>query len=106
MFESYQDFFNIITWRGLAENCGRYLAKGRKVAVDGRLQNRIYEDKDGIKRYVTDIVAENVEFLTPQDKEEKSDKPIRPQQQAIEGYEPPKRKHPPLIPADDEELPF
>ena len=59
------DFFNITVWRGRAENCGKYLKKGNKVAVVGTLQNRSYEDKDGIKRNVTDIVASDVEFLTP-----------------------------------------
>ena len=44
------DFFNITVWRGRAENCGKYLKKGNKVAVIGSLQNRSYEDKDGIKR--------------------------------------------------------
>ena len=59
------DFFNITMWRGKAETCGKYLKKGNKVAVCGSLQNRSYEDKDGIKRTVTDIIASDVEFLTP-----------------------------------------
>ena len=59
------DFFNITVWRGRAESCGKYLKKGNKVAISGSLQNRSYEDKDGIKRNVTDIVANEVEFLTP-----------------------------------------
>ena len=59
------DFFNITVWRGRAEVCGKYLKKGNKVAVVGSLQNRSYEDKDGVKRTVTDIVASEVEFLTP-----------------------------------------
>ena len=59
------DFFNITVWRGRAENCGRYLKKGNKVAIVGSLQNRSYEDKDGIKRNVTDVIANEVEFLTP-----------------------------------------
>lgn len=63
--ERKADFFNVTVWRGQAENCGRYLSKGNKVAIVGCLQNRSYEDKDGNKRYVTDIVAEEVEFLTP-----------------------------------------
>lgn len=54
------DFFNVIVWRQLAEICGRYLAKGRKVCVVGELQNRSYDAKDGTKRYVTEIVAEDV----------------------------------------------
>ena len=59
------DFFNITVWRGRAENCGKYLKKGNKVAIVGKLQNRSYEDKDGVKRTVTDIIADEVEFLTP-----------------------------------------
>ena len=62
--ETVADFFNVIVWRQLAEICGRYLAKGRKVCVVGELQNRSYDAKDGTKRYVTEIVAEDVEFLT------------------------------------------
>jgi single-strand DNA-binding protein len=63
--ERETDFFNIVVWRGRAENCGKYLKKGNKVAVIGSLQTRSYEDKDGVKRYVTDIIADEVEFLTP-----------------------------------------
>ena len=59
------DFFNITVWRGRAENCGKYLKKGNKVAIVGSLQTRSYDDKDGNKRYVTDVVANEVEFLTP-----------------------------------------
>ena len=58
------DFHNIVCWRGLAENCARYLIKGNKVAVEGQIQNRSYDAQDGTKRYVTEIVADNVEFLT------------------------------------------
>ncbi len=59
------DYFNITVWRAVAENCGKFLKKGSKVAISGSLQNRSYDDKDGIKRYVTDIVAGEVEFLSP-----------------------------------------
>ena len=69
------DFFNITVWRQLAENCGKYLKKGSKVAVVGQLQNRSYEDKDGIKRSVTDVIASSVEFLTPKSSEEKEEEP-------------------------------
>ena len=58
------DFHTIVCWRGLAENCARYLIKGNKVAVEGQIQNRSYDAQDGSKRYVTEIVADNVEFLT------------------------------------------
>ena len=61
--EKETDFFTVVCWRGLAETVGRYLGKGRLVAVSGRLQNRSYEAKDGTKRYITEIVASEVQFL-------------------------------------------
>jgi single-strand DNA-binding protein len=61
--EKETDFFNIVCWRGLAETVGKYLGKGRLVAVSGRLQNRSYEAKDGTKRYITEIIASEVQFL-------------------------------------------
>ncbi|MDR0840135.1 MAG: single-stranded DNA-binding protein [Christensenellaceae bacterium] len=63
--EKQTDFFNIVAWRQLADLCGKYLAKGRKVCVIGELQNRNYEGKDGTKRYTTEVIADEVEFLTP-----------------------------------------
>lgn len=63
------DFLNIIAWRQLAELCSKYLAKGRKVAVTGSIQTRTYEAKDGNKRTAWDIVADEVEFLTPQNQQ-------------------------------------
>lgn len=63
--EREADFFKIIAWRGLADNCGKFLSKGKKAAVVGSLQTRTYDDKDGVKRYVTEIVADEVEFLSP-----------------------------------------
>lgn len=61
------DFIRISTWGNVAENCAKYLAKGRLVAVQGRLQSGQYE-KDGITRYTTEVVAFNVEFLEWGDK--------------------------------------
>ena len=57
-------FFNIVCWRSLADNCGKYLTKGSKAGVHGSLQNRSYEDKQGNKRTVTEIIADEVEFLS------------------------------------------
>ena len=59
------DFLNIVVWRGQADNCYRYLKKGRRVAVSGSIQTRSYEGQDGNRRYVTEIVADEVEFLSP-----------------------------------------
>lgn len=61
--ERESDFINIQVWKKLAENCSKYLAKGSKVAIDGRIQTRSYDDQNGNKRYITEVVAENVQFL-------------------------------------------
>jgi len=58
------DFINIVAWRGLADNCGKFLKKGNKVAICGNLQTRSYENKEGVKVNVFEIVADEVEFLT------------------------------------------
>ncbi len=58
------DFLPIVCWRQTAELCSKYLLKGRKVAVEGSIQTRSYDAKDGTKRYVTEIIAESVEFLS------------------------------------------
>ena len=61
------DFFNIVAWRALGENCGKFLKKGSKVGVVGQIQTRTYDAQDGTKRHVTEIVADEVEFLSPKD---------------------------------------
>lgn len=61
--EREADFIPIVTWKKLAENCANYLGKGRLCAVEGRLQIRSYEDKDGQKRRVAEVVAGSVQFL-------------------------------------------
>ena len=94
------DFFNITVWRGRAENCGKYLKKGNKVAIVGSLQNRSYEDKDGIKRTVTDVVASEVEFLTP--KGAQSDSELENETAVTSS----KRELPKLEAIDDNQLPF
>ncbi len=61
--EREADFINIIVWRKQAENCKNYLSKGSQVAIEGRIQTRNYDGQDGQKHYVTEVVADNVEFL-------------------------------------------
>ncbi len=58
------DFINIVVWNKQGENCAQYLAKGRLAAVDGRLQIRSYDGNDGQRRYVTEVIADNVRFLS------------------------------------------
>ena len=96
--ERATDFFNVTVWRTHAENCGRYLKKGSKVAIVGSLQNRSYEDKDGNKRQVTDIIANEVEFLSVRNQGEGMD---------IEMAEPIRRsERPALEPVNEDDLPF
>ena len=61
--EREADFINIVAWRKQAENIAKYCFKGSQVAVEGRIQTRNYDDKDGKKVYVTEVVADNVTFL-------------------------------------------
>lgn len=57
------DFFNVVVWRKTAETCANYLKKGSQVCIEGRLQTRSYEAQDGSKRWVTEVIADNVHFL-------------------------------------------
>jgi single-strand DNA-binding protein len=75
--EKEADFIRIVVWGKQAENCANYIGKGRLVAVSGRLQIRSYEGKDGQRRYITEVVAEEVRFL---------DKPKN--ENSGDGYEP------------------
>ena len=61
--EREADFINIVVWRKQAENCKNFLTQGSQVAIEGRIQTRTYDDQNGQKRYVTEVVADNVEFL-------------------------------------------
>ena len=61
--EREADFINIVVWRKQAENCKNYLQKGSQVAIEGRIQTRNYDGQDGKKVYVTEVVADNVQFL-------------------------------------------
>jgi len=97
--EKVTDFFNIVAWRQLGELCGKYLAKGRKVAVVGELQNRSYDAKDGTKRNVTEIIADDIEFLTPRGQQEGGGgyaAPSAQRESAPEGF----------TEIEDDELPF
>ncbi len=57
------EWHNIVAWANLAEICGKYLAKGRQVYIEGRIQTRSYDDRDGNKRYITEIVANEMKML-------------------------------------------
>lgn len=91
--ERETDFLNIVVWRNLGENCHKFLKKGSKVGVVGNIQSRSYDAADGSKRYVTEIVAEEVEFLSTRQSDD--------QPKSSSGDEVAK-----LQPIDDDGLPF
>lgn len=62
--ENEADYINVVAWRGLADNCNRFLSKGKRIAVSGSLQTRSYDDKNGEKRFVVEVNAEDVEFIS------------------------------------------
>ena len=76
------DFINIVAWRKLAEICGQYLRKGRLVLVEGRIQVRSYDDKEGKKRWVTEVQAQEMKILdkSTQPNVSESMKPDQPQE--------------------------
>ncbi|MGN0996530.1 MAG: single-stranded DNA-binding protein [Candidatus Ventricola sp.] len=95
--EREADFIPVVAWSGTAEICGKYLDKGSRCAVIGHIQTRRYEAQDGTKRYVTEVVAERVEFLDSR--------------KGVEGGTPGTNapnaaQDAGFTPVDDEELPF
>lgn len=88
--EPQTDFFNVTAWRWLADNVAKYCKKGNKIAVSGSIQIRQYEAQDGTKRTAVDVVAEDVEFLTPKPQESEAPK----KKPALEPFE------------DDSDIPF
>lgn len=89
--EPQTDFFNVTAWRGLADNVAKYCKKGNKISVTGSIQIRQYEANDGTKRTAVDVVAEDVEFLTPKPQENEAASKKKP---ALEPFE------------DDSDIPF
>lgn len=71
--ETVTDFFTVTAWRDLGDRVAQYCKKGNKVAVEGSIQIRNYEDNNGNKRTAVDIIAHNVEFLTPKSGAETAD---------------------------------
>lgn len=93
--EKETDFFNCTAWRGQAEAIHKYTSKGKKIAVIGSIQNRTYEAQDGTKMHVTDIIVNEVEFLTPKSASGDYSVPAEPKQRPkLEAYE------------DDDDNPF
>ena len=99
--ERQTDFYNVTAWRRLGETVARYTKKGHKIAVYGDLQIRQYEGNDGVRRTSVDVVAQDVEFLTPKGSSNSA--------AAADDYAPPAapRKKPALEAFDDDsDIPF
>lgn len=64
------DFVNIVAWRNIAEVCGKYLKKGRLVLIEGRIQVRTYQTENGVKKWVTEVIARNMQMLSAPQKEQ------------------------------------
>jgi len=90
--EREADFIPIVTWRQLAETCANYLRKGRLTAVEGRIQIRNYENNEGKRVYVTEVIADNVRFLERAESGHSS---------SNMGSEPSKRSQDPFVDDDD-----
>ena len=86
-FEKQTDFINFIVWNKMGETCANYLSKGKLAAVDGELHIRTYETKDGRKATATEVVADQVRFLSPKTAEDGRSAPV---------FEPP-----PVVDSDD-----
>ena len=96
--ENEADFINCVVWRKPAENVANFLKKGSLAGVDGRIQTRNYEGQDGKRVYVTEVVAESVQFLEP--KNSQGNQQRQPQPNASDD------PFTGSIPLDDSEMPF
>lgn len=94
--EKETDFLPIVCWRQTAEFAQKYLAKGRKVAVEGSIQTRSYDAQDGSKRYVTEIIANSVEAVGSREDGAQNAQQTAPTQNQQTGF----------TEVDDDELPF
>jgi len=91
------DFIPVVVWRSQADNCYKYLKKGSRAGVVGSIQTRNYEGQDGQKRYVTEVVADEVEFLSTRSTEDGKDAPAAEKKAEVSDFEPV---------VDDDDLPF
>lgn len=58
------EWHNVVAWRGLAEFAGKYITKGKQLYIEGRIRTRSYDDKDGVKKYITEILADSIQMLS------------------------------------------
>lgn len=97
------DFINVVTFRKQAENVAQYLKKGSLAGVDGRLQSRSYENNQGQRVFVTEVVADSVQFLEPKSGK---NKPKNEREAAQNSYKDPFKNDGQIMDVSDQELPF
>ena len=97
------DWHDIVVWRGLAEVAEKYLRKGMKIYVEGRLKKRTWQDKDNQTRYTTEVLADNLTILT---RAEQSEKPTNQPNYSNEGTPPKPGKLDDLLGDENDDLPF
>ncbi|MGG6828763.1 UNVERIFIED_CONTAM: single-stranded DNA-binding protein [Staphylococcus haemolyticus] len=103
--EQQADFINVVVFRNQAQNVNNYLSKGSLAGVDGRIQSRSYENKEGQRVFVTEVVADNVQFLEPKNNNQQHNQPQQQRGQASVSNDPFKNANGPLD-IDDSDLPF
>lgn len=103
--EREADFINVVVWRKPAENAANFLKKGSLAGVDGRLQTRSYENNEGRRVYVTEVVAESVQFLDPKGSNQGNQQPRNNQQSQPQNNDPFADDGQPINISDDD-LPF
>lgn len=96
------EWHNIVLWRGLAETAEKYVRKGDKLYIEGKIRTRTYDDQNGIKRYVVEIFGDNMEMLTPRSVQQPAN-PVHPGGQASQTVSSPQNA--PVEDASDD-LPF
>ena len=101
--EREADFINVVVFRKQAENVNKYLYKGSLAGVDGRIQSRSYENKEGQRVFVTEVVADNVQFLEPKNNNQQNNQPQQQRGQAPAGNNPFANNN---VNDDIEDLPF
>lgn len=106
--EREADFINVVTWGKTAEVCGNNVSKGQRLLVEGRLQIRKYQDRQGQNRYVTEVIADRVEFIERKEKTSQNES-LGAMGAFAEGYQAPPPKKPTAYESElqfDEEIPF
>jgi single-strand DNA-binding protein len=110
--EKEADFIQCVVWRKQAENLARFVKKGSLIGVEGRIQTGSYDDKDGIRKYTTEVVCDSVQFLEPKNQDDDSGRDYGRQDYSDDSYPDVdnnrnnRRESTPTIDVAEDDLPF